>query len=439
MEASNRVFVLDKHGNPLMPCHPARARELLQKGKAVVHRLAPFTIRLKERVAGVVQPVRIRIDPGSKVTGFAVARETDEGERNALWLGELTHRGSAIRKSMEQRSNYRHCRRSKNLRYRAPRFSNRRPKKGTLPPSLRHRVEITMSWVRRLYRWIPVTAISMELVRFDLQKMENPEISGVEYQQGELAGYEVREYLLEKWSRKCAYCTAEGVPLEIEHIEPRARGGSNRISNLAIACRSCNEKKGDKLLAVFLVKKPQLAAKILTQTKAPLRDAAAVNVTRWSLCNALRGTGIPIETGSGGRTKYNRSRFGLPKTHALDALCVGVVAAVSNWERSTLAIRAMGRGSYQRTNVDASGFPRGFLDARKLHHGFRTGDLVRAIVPNGKKAGMHMGRIAVRAMGRFRFSKGADGISYKHCRLLMRGDGYDYATVPIIPVANAFR
>jgi 5-methylcytosine-specific restriction endonuclease McrA len=84
----------------------------------------------------------------------------------------------------------------------------------------------------------------MELVKFDTQLMENPDISGIEYQQGELAGYEVREYLLEKWGRKCAYCSETDLPLQIEHIIPRSRGGSDRVSNLTLACEGCNRLKG---------------------------------------------------------------------------------------------------------------------------------------------------------------------------------------------------
>ena len=76
----------------------------------------------------------------------------------------------------------------------------------------------------------------MELVRFDMQQIENPEISGVEYSQGTLAGFEQREYLLEKWGRKCAYCDAKDVPLNLDHIHSRANGGSNRVSNMTMAC-----------------------------------------------------------------------------------------------------------------------------------------------------------------------------------------------------------
>src|SRR5205814_7612512 len=142
-----------------------------------------------------------------------------------------------------------------------------------LPPSLESRVCNVITWTKRLTHFCPIAAISQELVKFDLQKMENPEISGVEYQQGELAGYEVREYLLEKWGRKCAYCGKENVPLQIEHIHPRAKGGSDRVSNLCLACEPCNTKKGTQDINKFLAKKPELLNKILAQAKAPLKDA----------------------------------------------------------------------------------------------------------------------------------------------------------------------
>src|SRR5260370_22580611 len=105
----------------------------------------------------------------------------------------------------------------------------------------------------------PDGAMSMELVKFDMQLMEHPEISGVEYQQGTLQGFEVREYLLQKWGRKCTYCGTENVPLQIEHIYPRAKGGSNRVSNLCLACEPCNTAKGTQAIREFLAKKPDRA------------------------------------------------------------------------------------------------------------------------------------------------------------------------------------
>jgi RRXRR protein/HNH endonuclease len=428
------VFVLDKRQRPLMPCHPARARELLSQGRAVVHRRVPFTIRLKDRVSGVTQPIILGVDPGSRTTGLALAREEAAPAgpvRLALWLGELAHRGPTIRKTLQQRATYRRRRRSANLRYRQPRFANRRRPEGWLAPSLRHRLDTTLTWVRRLRCWVPITRLAVEWVRFDTQQLQHPEISGVEYQQGTLAGYEVREYLLERDGRQCAYCGRSAVPLQVDHVVAKRRSGSDRVSNLVLACEPCNRAKGGLPVEVFLAGQPEVLARVLSSLKRPLGDAAAVNATRLTLWRALAATRLSVEAASGGRTRWNRARCQVPKTHALDALCVGVVDAVRGWQsRPTLTITATGRGQHQRTRVTAAGFPRGYLSRRKIHGGFRTGDLVRATVPSGRHAGIHTGRLAVRASGYCNVQTATgtvQGIAARWCRLLQRADGYGYA------------
>lgn len=194
----------------------------------------------------------MKIDPGSKSTGIAVVRKDKKDVHHALAFICLNHRGSKIRDALTSRRQLRRGRRSRNLRYRAPRFLNRTKPQGSLAPSLRHRVDTVMSWMNRLTRLVPVTGFVQELVKFDTQLMQNAAISGVEYQQGELAGYELKEYLLEKFDRKCVYCGKSGVVLNVEHIIPKARGGSNRVSNLAIACVQCNQKKGAMPIEDFL-------------------------------------------------------------------------------------------------------------------------------------------------------------------------------------------
>jgi hypothetical protein len=295
-----------------------------------------------------------------------------------------------------------------------------------------HRVHITIAWVNRMRRWAPVTALSSEQVCFDMQALANPEISGVMYQQGTLAGYEVREYLLGKWSRTCIYCDATDRPLQVEHLTARARNGSNRIGNLGLACGECNQDKGALDVREY-VKDPKRLARILATASRPLNDAAAVNATRRALSSALRTTGLPLELASGGQTKFNRVTHNIPKTHALDAVCVGEVAALRGWQRPSLTIRATGRGSYQRTRLTRHGFPRGYLMRQKQVQGFQTGDHVRADVPHGKKAGVHTGRVAVRATGSFNIQTAmtvVQGISHRYCKLVQRGDGYAYSLQP---------
>lgn len=427
------VFVLDKAGKSLMPCSEKRARLLLERGRARVHRLTPFVIRLvdRQRADSALQPLTLKTDPGSRYTGLALVRQ-QVGRVSVLSLMELVHRGAAIRKALEQRAGFRRRRRSKNLRHRKPRFNNRTRRKGWLAPSLQHRIDTTLSWVRRIRRWAPITELAVERVKFDMQAMQNPEISGVEYQQGELAGYEVREYLLEKWGRCCAYCGTENIPLEVEHIQARSNGGSDRVSNLTLACHPCNQRKGNQPVELFLKGKPELLARIKAKAKVPLRDAAAVNATRNTLFQALLATGLPVATGTGAQTKYNRRRLGIPKTHTLDAVCVGEVDTVTGWQRPTLSIKATGRGEYQRTQLSKHGFPRGYLTREKRHFGFQTGDQIIATVPSGKKAGVHKGRVAVRKSGSFNVQMLAtviQGIHHRHCRIIQRADGYSYTLI----------
>lgn len=328
------------------------ARKLLNNGKAAVFKRYPFTLILKVEVTATQKPITLKIDPGSQTSGIALVQGED-----VIFGAELTHRGQTIKSSLESRRSLRRNRRNRHTRYRQARFLNRARPKGWLAPSLQHRVETTLTWVTRLMKLSPIASIVQELVRFDLQQVENPEISGIEYQQGVLCGYEVREYLLNKWDRKCAYCGVTNTPLQVEHIHPKAKGGSNRISNLCLACDACNKKKGTQGIEQFLSKKPDVLKRILSQAQRPLQDATAVNSTRWALFNRLKEKGLPVSTGSGGLTKFNRTGLNLSKTHWLDATCVGQVKSLEVLTRKPLLIKATGHGTGQMCRTDKFGFP----------------------------------------------------------------------------------
>jgi hypothetical protein len=182
------VFVLDAEQQPLDPVPPGRARILLTQGKAAVFRRSPFTILLKAAVSSPrVQELRVKIDPGSKTTGLAMVNHVSG---KVVWAAEITHRGDAIKRALVQRRAVRRNRRQRKTRYRKPRVANRKRRNGWLAPSLESRVANITTWVRRLKQLAPVTALSQELVKFDFQQMEHPEISGIEYQHGTLVGYE---------------------------------------------------------------------------------------------------------------------------------------------------------------------------------------------------------------------------------------------------------
>ena len=426
-----RVFVLDSTQKPLMPCHGARARELLSNGKAQVYQQFPFTIILLQTAGGVTQETELKVDPGSKVTGMGIVAKYKNGKK-LLWATNLQHRGEQIKKALDTRRALRRSRRSRKTRYRKSRFSNRVRKKDWFPPSLHSRVHNVLSWGKRLLKRIPLASLAVETVRFDLQKLQNPEISGIQYNQGTLFSYEIREYLLEKWGRKCAYCSKEDIPLEIDHVVPKSRGGSNRVSNLAIACRTCNEKKGNKPIKEFL-KTTKTLLKIQEQLKKPLKDTAAVNTTRIAIGKVLSTLSLPITFWSGGLTKYNRTSQNYLKDYWIDAACVGE-SGRQVWIdpfASPLFIQENGRGKRQFCRMDKFGFPRTRAKKKKFSLGFKTGDIVKAIVTKGKKTGIYFGRVLVRSSGYFCIqtaTKKIDGISYKYCQRLQQADGYSFQT-----------
>ncbi len=421
----NFVFVLDTAKRPLKPVHPGQARRLLKEGKAAVFRRYPFTIILKDEVTETPQTIVLKLDPGSKFTGITLVQKNQ-----VIWGAELQHRGQQIKDALTSRRQLRRGRRGRKTRYRAPRFFNRKRPEGWLPPSLQHRVDTTLTWVKRLIRYCPINSISVELVKFDLQKQENPEISGVEYQYGTLYGWEVREYLLTKFNRTCQYCGATDKPFEVDHIHPRSKGGSDRVSNLTLACNDCNQAKGNQDIKDFLKGKSDLANRILKQAKTPLKDAAAVNSTRWKLFNSLKELGLPVATGSGGLTKFNRKRLKVPKSHWQDAVCVGQVPDNLVFKTNQpLLIKATGHGTRQRCRPNKFGFPKSHAPKAKFFRGFQTGDLVSASIPKGKFAGQYIGRIAIRFRPSFvlQLPDKKFDVHPKYLTLMHCNDGYNYA------------
>lgn len=394
---------------------------LLRQNKATVFRRYPFTIILKDKSHGDCQPLELKVDPGSKESGVVLVADFKKG-KTVTWGMELEHRGRQIKKDLDARRSLRRSRRNRKTRYRAPRFSNRTRPAGWLPPSLMSRVQNIDTWAKRLQKFTPITSIAIETARFDTQKLVNPEISGIEYQQGALLGYEVREYLLEKWGRKCAYCDKTDVPLEVEHIVPRTRGGSDRVSNLALACHECNQKKGS------LTAKEFGYPNIQRHSLKPLRDAAVLNATRYAIGTALKTHGLPISFWSGGRTKYNRIKQDYPKAHWIDAACIGESGEQVRLDPKIriLKTKATGHGSRQMCTTDKYGFPIRHRSNKRTHFGFRTGDIARVVVPRGKHTGVHIGRLTIRAKGNFNLN-GIGDVSHKYCTVIHRKDGYFYA------------
>ena len=432
------VFVLDRHKKPMMPMTEKRARQFLENGKAIVHCHIPFVIRIKDADASqhVMEPVVLKIDPGSKHTGIALVRRDNDNFDHVLFMMQIDHRGLDIKDSLKKRSAVRKSRRNRKIkRFRPARFLNRRGYKDSLPPSLIHRVYTTMTWVKRLIRWCPVSAIEFEYVNFDTHLLRNPEVKNEgKYQCGPLYEKELFGFLMDTFDGKCAYCGTDRGPFEKEHAISRANGGGDGIGNRVLSCHRCNQEKGPLNYDEYLKNKKdgtERIERIRKHLKDPLHDATAVNATRGFILRELDKTGLPVTCYSGGRTAYNRSRFGVSKDHALDAACIGDINSIEGWKgMKILVATAKGHGSRLRQHMDAYGFPAGTpYTRRKMHYGFMTGDYVKAVVLKGKYKGTWQGRISVRDRKQVLLSvrgfKSFD-VNPDCCRSIKRSDGYAY-------------
>lgn len=337
-----KVFVLSPERTPLMPTTPRRARLWLKAKRARVVLREPFTIQLCFQTRQYTQPVTVGVDTGSQTVGVAASTN---GE--VVYQAEV-HLRTDISQKLLQRRTYRRNRRSRKTRYRPTRFANRRRKSGWLPPSLRAAAEATVKAVRFVAMLLPVQRVKVEIASFDTQKMQHPEIAGVEYQQGQLQGYLVREYVLSKWNRRCAYCGVSDTPLQVEHITPRSRGGSNRVTNLTLACERCNISKGTQTAAEFGY--PHIQA----QAQRPLKDAAHMSSTKAAVVSQLAqqfGAEQVVVT-YGYETKYKRIQvLGLAKSHTNDAVAIACEMGESVTPASVLyQMRCLPRGQYQHYN-----------------------------------------------------------------------------------------
>ena len=418
------VLVIDKRKRPCNTISAAYARILLFNKQAVIHKRYPFTIRLRNDNAVLKdRNYTIKLDPGSKTTGVAITDNQDQ----VVMLAEIEHRGHIIKRNLDSRRAIRRSRRQRKTRYREARFQNRTKPEGWLAPSVRSRADNVINFVKKYKRLININKVMIENVSFNVAQMSSDtKLWGNDYQQGPLYDTNLRDFIFSKTKGRCSYCGAKAE--EIDHIIPKSKGGSNSTYNLTPACRSCNEKKSNLSLKEFgkLMSKDYSH---LEPKKLP-KDAAIVQSARNYMVKEITKIVPDTTTHEAWITKYNRDQLGLSKQHYYDALSVGEIPTKFNFlTDKVLIISAKGRGSRQMCRMDSYGFPRTSAKASKTVKGFQTGDMVKATVPTGSKAGEYLGRVAVRSRGYFDIktkSSLAKDIGYKFCRLLQRNDGYSY-------------
>ena len=305
------VYIINKDGHPLMPTsRHGKVRHLLKEGKAKVIKRCPFTIQLLYDSTNYTQPISLGVDAGSKVIGLSATTKTKE-----LFASNITIRNDIVNLLSTRRQN-RRTRRSHKTRYRQPRFNNRvsSKKQGWLAPSIQNKVETHLTCIKRVYDILPITNIVVEVASFDIQKIKNPSISGVEYQQGEqLNFWNVREYVLFRDGHTCQCCKGNSKDniLNVHHIESRKTGG-NAPNNLITLCETCHTKyhKG-------LIKLPKTIKRGLS-----FRDAAFMGIMRLAFYNKLKTMYPNVSLTYGYITKNTRINNNLPKDHYIDARCI---------------------------------------------------------------------------------------------------------------------
>ena len=418
------VLVINKQKQPCNTVSAAYARILLFSKQAVIYKRIPFTIRLRNDNAVLKnRNYTIKIDPGSRTTGVAITDDKD----SVVMLAELEHRGHIIKRNLDSRRAVRNSRRQRKTRYRKARFDNRTRPKGWLAPSVKSRADNVINFIKKYKKIINITKVMIENVSFDVAQMSSEtKLWGNDYQQGNLYNKNLKEFIFSKTKGRCSYCG--GKATEIDHVIPRSNGGTNSSYNLTPACRSCNEKKSNLSLKEFgkLMSKDYSH---LEPKKLP-KDAAIVQSARNYMVKEITKLVPDTTTHEAWLTKYNRDSLGLPKQHYYDALSVGEIPSNFNFlTDKILLISAKGRGSRQMCSMDRYGFPRTSAKFSKSVKGFQTGDIVKAVVPNGLKAGEYLGKVAVRSSGSFNIqtkTKVIQGIGYRYCHIVQRSDGYSY-------------
>ena len=226
------------------------------------------------------------------------------------------------------------------------------------PPSLQSRLDNTITWVYRRTGLIAISEIHVETAQFDAQRLRNPEVHGIEYQQGPLYQTTLRAFVIHRDNSTCRYCGKKAKPVELDHVVPRSLSGPNTPWNLVVSCHKCNRLKGNKSLAEFLKRRPQRLADIKAQIQKPLASAAHMNVIIPELLRRLCQRGHHVTEHDAAQTAANRQTLNVKKDHHIDAAVLGEPATLRGIPSHILSIKAIGRGQRKRIMPDKSGTPR---------------------------------------------------------------------------------
>jgi hypothetical protein len=288
-----------------MPCSCAKAKKLLKKREAKVIKRSPFTIQLNWICENQVQETILGIDTGYGNIGFSA--RTDKTE---LISGTIKLDGKT-KERLDEKRMYRRGRRNK-LWYREPRWLNRTKPEGWLPPSIERRYQTHVNLIERIKNLLPVSKVIIEIAKFDIQKLENPDVKGKKYQQGDLYEYQnVRSYLMSREKGLCEYCKKDfkNSSGHIHHRKPKSKNGSNRLGNLMLLHKECHKK---------IHKKPELLKKYKNLSIKEYKQSTFMSIINKRFFNDIKD----LEVTYGNITFVNRNKLGLTKTHCNDAFII---------------------------------------------------------------------------------------------------------------------
>lgn len=305
------VYVLNKNGNPLMPTKNfVKVRILLKQGKAKVVSRYPFTIQLTYNTSNYVQLITLGVDAGRKHIGFSATTKTD------VLFEAICEEYTETHENLKARKILRGVRRSRKTRYRPPRFNNRKTKKkGWLSPTILHIIQTHETMIAKIHKILPIFDIVVEIAKFDIYKIKNPEVYGKEYQEGEMKDFaNIREFILHRDNYTCRCCKGKSgdKKLHVHHIIFRCMGGSNSPLNLILLCETCHKAlhRGEITLSNRIIK------------KISFTDASYMNTMKDALINSLKEKYPTVGVTYGYETKLKRFENNLPKEHYIDARCI---------------------------------------------------------------------------------------------------------------------
>lgn len=311
------VYVLNNAGVPLMPTRRlGKVRRMLKSGQAIIVNYEPFTIKLTYETTNYIQDITLGVDLGSVHVGLSASTKKYE-----LYASETNLRSRRIKNLLDKKREERRTRRSR-LRYRKPRFDNRiRAKhKGWLAPSMQHRIDSHLRIIDNVSKILPVKTYRVEIGLFDTQKISNLDISGEEYQHGQMLGYaNVKVFVRFRDKNTCQQCKGKSGDrrIEVHHIQHKGQNGSNRPDNLVCLCKTCHDnyhQNGLKLKKFSLNKKNAVT----------LHDAAMMNIIKDCVLDGLEKMypDKEVKKTYGYITKFNRKRYNIRKSHTNDAYVI---------------------------------------------------------------------------------------------------------------------